>query len=117
MLIVERNIVFVIVEWLHSCKIISIALLKQNKTAIFVTTVLLSNSTHELVFYTQMPFKSKSDAFEAVSEGRIWGFVNIPNNYTEYMKERMLTKLYADNDTLDGTIIGIHMDMSSNCWI
>lgn len=59
------------------------------------------------------PYASKEDALRDVKSGDLWGFINIPANYTEYMKERMLARMYSDPETINGTIIGIHLDMSS----
>ncbi|CAL8109728.1 unnamed protein product [Orchesella dallaii] len=62
---------------------------------------------------TLIPFADDTQAIQSVQRGDSWGYVNIPINYTANMKERMLARQFSTNETIIGSIIGIHMDMSS----
>lgn len=61
----------------------------------------------------QLPYPSKSVALKAVQDGDIWGFVNIPANYSYHMQNRMAARQFSNPETINGTIIGINLDMSS----
>ncbi|ODM97678.1 ABC transporter G family member 23 [Orchesella cincta] len=62
---------------------------------------------------TLIPFVDEAHALQAVQMGDTWGFLSIPFNYTSNMQQRMLARQFSTNETLVGSIIGIHMDMSS----
>lgn len=51
-------------------------------------------------------------ALNEVEKGMTTGFMIIPQNFTENMKNRLLYRNFVSNETLDGIQISVRMDMS-----
>lgn len=47
-----------------------------------------------------------------MARGSIRGYIEIPDNYSVHIIERAVTTLFASNETVDGTTVTMHMDMS-----
>lgn len=56
---------------------------------------------------------SKENALLSVTEGRSVGFIEFPFNYTKHLMKRGVFGRFADNQTLEGSQIGIRLDYSS----
>lgn len=61
----------------------------------------------------QMPFSSQADALESVKLGKAWAAMVIHENFTEDLKLRLLSSGNIDSQTLDGSSIHLHLDMSN----
>jgi hypothetical protein len=55
---------------------------------------------------------SEEEAVEEIQAGRLWGYMSVPENYSQHMGDRALSRNYATNETIDGTTISFRMDMS-----
>ncbi len=40
------------------------------------------------------------------------GYLIIPSNFSAHVKDRLIFRLYADNETLDGSTVGVRLDMT-----
>ncbi|XP_021950774.1 ABC transporter G family member 23 [Folsomia candida] len=58
-------------------------------------------------------FDSEEDGLFAIKSGKIWGYLSIPENFTEYLRLRGLHRNFADEETITGSTISIKMDMSN----
>lgn len=61
---------------------------------------------------SQDHFEDDDAAFNDVKRGASKGYLVFPDNFTNHMKNRALQKKFADNETLDGSTITVHMDFS-----
>jgi len=52
-------------------------------------------------------------AVEHVQAGNLWGYILIPANFTQHVESMAVEQKYAENSTLEGSRIGVRMDMSS----
>lgn len=63
-------------------------------------------------FFDLVAVKSEEEALEQVKLGKMWGYLSFPDNYTQHVGFRGAHGLYADNETLEGSIIKLKLDMS-----
>lgn len=49
---------------------------------------------------------------EDVHKGNLWGYIHIGNNYSQHMIDRLATKQFAFEESIEGSTIRIRMDMS-----
>ncbi len=40
------------------------------------------------------------------------GYLTIPSNFSAHLKDRLIFRLHADNETLDGSTVGVRLDMT-----
>ncbi|ODN06228.1 ABC transporter G family member 23 [Orchesella cincta] len=57
-------------------------------------------------------FTSVADALAAVERGDIKGYIEIPTNFSANAVERAVMKHFASNESIDGSKVSMHMDMS-----
>ncbi len=62
----------------------------------------------------QMSMKNEADALKSVQNGQTMGYLVIPFNYTDHLKNRFVQNIFADNETLSGSSIKVRLDNSSN---
>ncbi|CAL8123233.1 unnamed protein product [Orchesella dallaii] len=55
---------------------------------------------------------SKEEALAAVKRGDIKGYIQIPVNYSSFSIERAVMKHFASNESIDGSRVTMHMDLS-----
>lgn len=63
-------------------------------------------------FFDLVPVKSEAEAVAEVNLGKMWGYISFPANYSEYVSYRGAHGVYADEDTLEGSIVKVRLDMS-----
>ncbi|CAL8072809.1 unnamed protein product [Orchesella dallaii] len=63
-------------------------------------------------FFDLVPVEKESDAVDEVRLGKMWGYISFPENYSEYVGLRSGHGLFADNETLEGSIVKLRLDMS-----
>lgn len=63
-------------------------------------------------FFDFIPVRSEQEAVEQVKLGKMWGYLSFPVNYSQYVGFRSAHGLYADNETLDNSIVKVKLDMS-----
>jgi deoxyadenosine/deoxycytidine kinase len=56
---------------------------------------------------------SVEEALECVQKGKVVGFMEFPDDYSEQLQIRFLTGRFAENETLRESTIQFRMDMSS----
>lgn len=61
----------------------------------------------------QLTTLSWENGLNHIRDGRAIAVVAFPHNYTNHMKNRILEKNFASNETIEGTTISIAMDESS----
>ncbi|ODM87848.1 ABC transporter G family member 23 [Orchesella cincta] len=59
-----------------------------------------------------IPYTTKEEAVDDVHRGNLWGILTIPANYSKHIIDRSTAGNFAENDTLEGTILRTHLDMS-----
>ncbi|ODM97298.1 ABC transporter G family member 23 [Orchesella cincta] len=59
-----------------------------------------------------IPYNTKEEAVDDVHRGNLWGILTIPANYSKHIIDRSTAGNFAENDTLEGTILRTHLDMS-----
>ncbi|XP_035713937.1 uncharacterized protein LOC118438184 [Folsomia candida] len=45
--------------------------------------------------------------------GRILGYIMIPRNYSDHLRDRIVFNIHADNETLDGSTMSVQLDNSN----
>jgi len=63
-------------------------------------------------FFDLVPVEAESDAVDEVRLGKMWGYISFPANYSADVGYRSAHGLYADNETLEGSIVKLRLDMS-----
>lgn len=71
----------------------------------------------QLKYHTKDSFelvsvKSEVNAVEQVKRGQLWGFMSIPEDYSEHVKLRKSYGLYPDDESLNGSVITLRLDNS-----
>ncbi|OXA37567.1 uncharacterized protein LOC110862360 isoform X2 [Folsomia candida] len=59
-----------------------------------------------------VPLSTELDAEQAIKSGDLMGYIKFPANFTENMKKRFVWRIYADEETLNGSTISIRLDNS-----
>ncbi|CAL8083324.1 unnamed protein product [Orchesella dallaii] len=59
-----------------------------------------------------IPYDTKEEAINEIHKGNLWGVLTIPANYSQHIVDRSSAGNFAENATLDGTILGTTLDMS-----
>jgi hypothetical protein len=62
----------------------------------------------------QIPVASDEEALTTVQNGRAWGYLSIPSNYTSHMKDRSVWRNFVTNDTMDGSTLTARIDNTCN---
>lgn len=63
-------------------------------------------------FSFQIPYNTIEEAVDDVHKGHLWGYIHFGNNYSQHMIDRLATKQFAFEETINGSIINVRMDMS-----
>jgi hypothetical protein len=56
--------------------------------------------------------RSEEEALENVKNGKTWGYISFPKNYSEHLADRIVAGKFAENDTLAGSVVRLRLDMS-----
>lgn len=62
---------------------------------------------------TQVPYRDKASAIEAVKEGNAWGAVYISNNFSDALLERLFQGHNINDNILEQSEIKVWLDLSS----
>lgn len=71
---------------------------------------LLAKINQKDIHFTQ--FSNLPDATEAVRQGHLWGVVAIRSNFTQSVKDKLLS-FKTDSTTLDSSSLHLHLDMTN----
>lgn len=61
----------------------------------------------------QINYDSEAAALEAVKNGSAWGAIMIGRNFSQAMQMRAIMGGSADNDTIEFSNVGVHLDMTN----
>lgn len=53
-----------------------------------------------------------AEAEHSVRQGDLWGYIHFVSNYSQHMIDRLATKQFALEESIDGSTISLRMDMS-----
>ncbi|ODM97142.1 ABC transporter G family member 20, partial [Orchesella cincta] len=59
-----------------------------------------------------VPYRTTEQAVNDVHKGNLWGYIHFKKNYSEHMLDRLSLKQFSLEDTINGSTIGISLDMS-----
>ncbi|XP_021967250.1 uncharacterized protein LOC110862362 [Folsomia candida] len=59
-----------------------------------------------------VPLTTELDVEQAIKAGDLMGYLKFPENFTENMRKRFVWRIYADEETLNGSTISIRLDNS-----
>lgn len=61
----------------------------------------------------QVHVNSYEDGMDLVEAGSVMGIIEFPLDFSVHMKNRMLLRNFADNETIHGSTVSIKMDETS----
>ncbi|OXA58774.1 ABC transporter G family member 23 [Folsomia candida] len=56
---------------------------------------------------------SELEALKSLKMGHILGYIVIPRNYSDYLRDRIVFNIHAGNETLDGSTMSVQLDNSN----
>ncbi|XP_035713927.1 ABC transporter G family member 20 [Folsomia candida] len=56
---------------------------------------------------------SKLEASKSLKMGHILGYIMIPRNYSDHLRDRIVFNIHANNETLDGSTVSVQLDNSN----
>ncbi len=65
-----------------------------------------------VIYLSPVEFQSAAEAYRAVAQGNIRGYIEIPDNYSTHVVERAIAGLFPETESIDGTLVKLHLDQS-----
>ncbi|OXA40208.1 ABC transporter G family member 23 [Folsomia candida] len=59
---------------------------------------------------------SYQDGYESIQAGKAIALLSFPKNFEQYMKDRIVHKNFADNETIDGAMISVALDETNSIF-